>query len=80
MLNFVNLVNYKSDRNENESFKESILINFIFTVAIFLFLYAINNIIIDHKYGLWFMISSSISEFILISLFVKKKNSLYLYG
>ena len=73
MLNFVDLVNYKSDRNDNESFKESILINFIFTVAIFLFLYAINNILISHKYGFWFMSSSSVSEFILISLFVKKK-------
>ncbi len=73
MLNFVDLVKYKSDRNENEAFKESILINFIFTVAIFLFLYALNNILIHHRYGFWFMSSSSIAEFILISLFVKKK-------
>ena len=73
MLNFVDLVKYKSDKSENESFKESILINFIFTVAIFLFFYAINNFIIDHLYGIWIMGICSISEFVLISLFIKKK-------
>ncbi len=77
MLNFVNLVSYKSVRNDNESFKESILINFIFTVAIFLFFYAINNVIIDHIYGIWIMGICSISEFVLISLFVKRKIPYY---
>ena len=77
MLNFVDLVNYKSNRNENDSFKESILINFIFTVAIFLFLYAINNAIINHIYGIWIMGICSISEFVLISLFIKKKIPYY---
>ena len=73
MLNFVDLVNYKSDKNDNESFKESILINFIFTVAIFLFFYALNNVFIQHKYGFWFMAISSIAEFVLIGLFIKKR-------
>jgi len=72
MLNFVDLVKYKSDKNDNESFKESILINLIFTVGIFLFLYAINNLLINHKYGFWLMILSCIAEFTLVSLFFKK--------
>ncbi len=75
MLNFVDLVKYKSDKNDNESFKESILINLIFTVGIFLFLYAINNLLINHKYGFWLMILSCIAEFTLVSLFFKKKIS-----
>ena len=74
MINFAKIVNYKSDKTTNqEVFKETILINLIITVAIFLFIYTINNIIIEHIYGVWLTGLACLAEISVIGLFIKKK-------
>jgi len=73
MINFAKIVNFKSDKTNHEAFKETILINFIITVAIFLFIYTINNIIIKHLYGVWLMGFVCLTEITVIALFIRKK-------
>ena len=74
MINFAKIINYKSDKTTNqEAFKETILINIIITIVIFLFIYTINNIIIEHLYGIWLTGIGCIAEIVVIALFVRKK-------
>ena len=73
MINFAKIINYKSDKANHEAFKETILINFILTVAAFLLIYTINNVIINHLYGIRLTGIACLAEIILIGLFIRKK-------
>ena len=73
MINFSKIINYKSDKTNHEAFKETILINFIITIAVFLFIYTINNILIAHIYGIWLTGVACLAEILLIYLFIRKK-------
>jgi PAS domain S-box-containing protein len=72
MLNFAKVFNYKSDSDEQEFFKESLLINFIGSATCFFFIYSVNNYFINSIAGFYIMFSAGALLTILSFLLNKK--------